>query len=124
MANSSGWLGGDSRITTILSRGVGVAWALVMASVLIVAARDRHPEFASRHGCGTDPLDFLRPGEVLDSINLRFIVHAHCSNARYLSDERIALPYFGGNVDVETRRLDIGGETYYEIVSVGGVAMP
>ena len=78
--------------------------------MLIVAAY-RHVGFASRHECGTDPLEFLRPGEVLDTTSLRFIVHAHCSNVRYLSDERIALPYFGGNVGVETKRLDIGGET-------------
>ena len=103
----------------LVSQAVAASAAVLLASTLIAAAFDRHPARASRHECGTDPQDFLREGEVLEGGSLRFIVHAHCANVRYLSDERIALPYLGGHVDVEARKLHIGGETYYEILSVG-----
>jgi hypothetical protein len=124
MPNVSRWPGWNSSLPELLSRAVGVAWGLAMALLLIVAARDHHPEFTSRLECGTDPQDFLRAGELLDRISLRLIVDAHCSNARYLSDQWIALHYGGGEVDVEIRKLSIGGETYYSIVSVGGDAAP
>jgi hypothetical protein len=107
-----------------LPRAVGVTWALVMAWVLFVAARDQHPVFTSRHECGSDPADILRSGELLEESTLRFIITAHCANALYLPDERIALRYGGGTVDVETRRFSIGGATHYKIVSVGNEATP
>jgi hypothetical protein len=113
------WL---ERLQDILPRAVGVTWALCMAWVLFVAARDHHPVFTSRFECGTDPLDILRPGELLDRSTMRFVVDAHCTNARYLSDELIELRYGGGRVDVETRKFNVAGTTHYAIVSVGGVA--
>ena len=119
MPNLSRWPVWNSSLPELLSRAVGVTWGLVMALLLIVAARDRHPEFTSRLECGTDPQDFLRAGELLDRVSLRIIVDAHCSNARYLSDEGIALRYGGEQVDIGMRKLTIGGETYYSIVSVG-----
>lgn len=119
MPNLSRWPVWNSSLPELLSRAVGVTWGLVMALLLIVAARDRHPEFTSRLECGTDPQDFLRAGELLDRVSLRIIVDAHCTNPRYLSDERIALRYGGERVEIEMRKLTVGGETYYSIVSVG-----
>lgn len=124
MVNSSGWLRRNGNFPELCARAVGLLWALAMAWLFVVAARDHHPVFTSRFECGTDPRDILRPGEVLDKSTLRFIVDAHCSNARYLPDDWIALRYVGGEVDVETKRLTIGGQTYYEIVSVGGESEP
>ena len=66
----------------------------------------------------------LRSGEMLEESTLRFIITAHCANALYLPDERIALRYGGGTVDVETRRFSIGGATHYQIVSVGNEGTP
>ena len=124
MANLSKRLRWDVTLPEALWRAVGVTWALVMVWVFIVAARDHHPVFTSRHECGTDPRDFLRAGESLEKDTLRFIVDSHCANARYLSDGWIELRYDGGEVDVETRKLNIAGAAYYKIVSVGGVAAP
>jgi hypothetical protein len=108
-----------------ISRGVAVALALVWGYALI-AARDRPPpnQVSSRFECGTDPADFLRAGELLEPTSLRFIVHSHCTNVRYLTDERIELRYGGIPIAVETTRLDIGGTTYYKIVSVDGITAP
>ena len=119
MANLSKWLRWNASLSVFQSRAAGVIGALAMAWVLVVASRDRHVEVTSHLECGTDPREILRPGELLDHITLRFIVDSHCSNARYLSDERIALRYIGGDVDVETKKITIGGETYYKIVAVG-----
>ena len=124
MASLSGRPRWNTNLADLLSRAVGVTWMLVMAALFIVAVRDHHPEFTSRLECGTDPQDFLRAGEMLDRVSLRIIVDAHCSNARYLSDERIALRYVGEEVDVEMSKLSIGGETYYKIVSVGDGSTP
>ena len=108
-----------------VSRIVAVAAALVWGWALIAAAtRDRPNEFTSRFECGTDPADFLRIGELLEWSNLRFIVHSHCANVRYLTDERMELRYGGIPVAVETMRLSIGGTTYYKIVSVDGIGAP
>jgi len=103
---------------------VGVTWALVMAWVLFVAARDHHPVLTSQYECGTDPRDFLHAGELLEEESLRFIVNSHCANARYLSDGWIELRYNRGAVDVETRPLSIAGTTYYKVVGVGGLSEP
>jgi hypothetical protein len=105
----------------LLRRAMGVSFAVVVASLALVGQRDHHRVFSSRFECGTDPLDILRIGEILDKSSLRFIIDAHCTNARYLSDERIELRYGGEKVDVETRKLSIGGNPdYYKIVLVGG----
>jgi len=105
----------------LLRRVIGVSFALAMVWLLFVGDREHHRVFSSRFECGTHPLDILRIGEILDRSSLRFIIDAHCTNARYLSDERIELRYAGGRVDVETRKLSIGGDPdYYKIVSVGG----
>lgn len=111
-------------VTDYFPKVVGVTWALVMAWVFVVAARDHHPVFTSRHECGSDPADILRSGEMLEESTLRFIITAHCANALYLPDERIALRYGGGTVDVETRRFSVGGTTHYKIVSVGSEDTP
>jgi len=103
---------------------MGVAWAFVMALLLVMGARDHQREFSNRLECGSDPREILRAGEMLDPFTLRFIVDAHCSNPRYLSDERIALRYIGGDVEIEMKRLSIGGEPYYQILSVGDETMP
>ena len=113
-----------SPLCEALRQAVGVTWALVMAWVLFVAARDHHPVFTSRNECGTDPRDFLRAGELLDERSLGFIVNSHCTNARFLSDGWIELRYNGGAVDVETRQLRIAGTTYYKVVWVGGETEP
>jgi len=107
-----------------LSRAVGVAWGLAMAWLLVTGVRDHHPEFTTRLECGTDPRSILHAGEVLDTLTLKVVVDAHCSNARYVSDQRIALRYVGAEVDVEMTKLSIGGETYYRIDSVGGEDTP
>ena len=121
MADLRRWLDRAANLSRALPRALSVTWAIVMAWVFVAAVRDHHPEFASRNECATHPQDFLRDGELLDSVSLRFLVRAHCANPRYLSDERIALHYTGGVVDVETRKLRIGGETYYRILSVSDV---
>jgi hypothetical protein len=41
-----------------------------------------------------------------------------------LPDGWIELSYGGGRVDVELRRVNLAGATYYQIVSIGGVATP
>jgi phytoene/squalene synthetase len=107
-------------LADVLARALGVGWALVMVWVLVVGDRERNRVFSSRFECGTDPEDILRTGETLDEGTLRIIIDAHCANARYLSDERIELRYGGAPYAVETRKLVIAGDIYYEIVSVGG----
>lgn len=124
MANLRKSLSRKTTLSAALSRVMGVTWAVLMAWVFIVAARDHHPVFTSRHECGTDPADIVSAGEMLDESTLRFIIAAHCENALYLPDERIALRYGGGEIDVETRKLSIGGATYYKILSVGGETTP
>lgn len=124
MKNLSKLLPWDVTLPEALWRVVGVTWAFVMAWVFFIAASDNHPVFTSRYECGTDPQDFLHAGESLEKDSLRFIVDSHCANARYLSDGWIELRYGGGEVDVETKRLDIDGATYGKIVSVEGVAAP
>ena len=118
MANGTGWLGQHTHLPNVLPQTVGVAWALVMVWVLVVAARDHHPVFSSHLECGTDPQEILGTGDVLEQSTLRFIVDAHCANARYVSDERIELRYGGATIDVAMRKLDIGGTTYFAIDSV------
>ena len=124
MANSIGWRRWNTTLSVFLSRALGATWALWMAWVFFVAAGNQHPVFTSRHECGTDPAEILRPGELLEESTLRFIVAAHCANARYLADERIALRYGGAPIEVETRRLSVAGAPHYVIVSVGGEAAP
>ena len=116
--------GRDSALCVALRRALGVTWALVMAWVFFVAARDQHPVFTSHNECGTDPRDFLRAGELLEEDSLRFIVDSHCANAKYLSDGWIELRYNRGAVDVKTRPLSIAGTTYYKVLWVGGVTEP
>jgi len=124
MANVRVWLRQHNRLSNVLPEAIGVAWALAMVWVLFVAARDHHAVSTSRLECGTDPQEILGAGDVLEQSTLRFIVDAHCANARYVSDERIELRYGGNPVEVELRKLDIGGATYYAIDSVGGATAP
>jgi hypothetical protein len=111
-------------LSHLFARAAGVSWAVVMAWVVTVASVDRHPEFTSRLGCGTDPQDILHPGELLDGGSLRFLVGAHCSNPRYFANGHITLRYGGADFDVETTPLIIGGQTYLKVLSVGGRTEP
>ena len=122
MSNRGLWLEGGTTFPNAFSRALGIA--LTIAWVLLIAARNPQPLFTSRFECGTDPWDFLRIGEMLDPASLQFIVEAHCANARYLPDGWIELSYGGGRVDVEVRPVSIGGTTYFQVLSIGGVATP
>jgi hypothetical protein len=124
MANARGWLRQHTRLPDVLPEAAGVAWALVMVWVLFVGARDHHKVFTSHLECGSDPQEILSTRDILDKSTLRFIVDAHCANARYVSDERIELRYGGTPVEVGMRKLEVGGETYYAIDSVGGATGP
>lgn len=123
MANARTLLRWRASLPDVVAKTVGTAWALVLASVLVIAFRGQHPVFASRFECGTDPRDILRAGELLDPRSLWLIVEAHCANARYLPG-RIELLYGGLPVDVRTRSLDVAGTTYFAIVSVGEIPSP
>ena len=118
MAHATAGLRQWFRLPHVLPEAAGVAWALAMAWVLVVAARDHHTVFTSHLECGTDPQEILGTRDVLDKGTLRFIVDAHCANARYVSDDRIELRYGGTPFDVELRKLDIGGTTYYAVDAV------
>jgi hypothetical protein len=102
--------------STVLAWAMGITTVLLVA--LVLARRDLHPPFTSRFECGSDPQDILRVGEKVEAGSLRFIVAAHCADARYTPDGRFELRYDGSPFDVQTRRVDIAGTTYYEIVSV------
>lgn len=122
MSNRGLWLEGGTTFPDRRSRALAVC--LAVAWVLLIAARNSQPLFASRFECGTDPWDFLHLGEVVELNSLAYIVEAHCSNAKYTPDGWIELRYGGARFDVELRRLDIAGATYFQIVSIGGVAAP
>jgi hypothetical protein len=117
-------LGRGSPLCGSLGQAAGVIWALVMALVFYIAARDHHPVFTSQNECGTDPRDFLRAGELLEQDALRFIVDAHCANARYLPDGWIELRYNRIAVDVKSQQVSIAGAPYYKLVWVGGEEEP
>jgi len=123
MADARAWLRQKHRLPDVLPEAVGVAWALVMAWLLFIGARDHHPVFSSRFECGSNPQEILGSRDILEKSTLQFIVDAHCTNARYVSDERIELRYGGMPFEVEMRKLDIGGATYYAIDSVGGAPL-
>ena len=122
MSNRGLWLEGGTTFPDNTSRALAVG--LAIAWVLLIAARNPQPLFTSRFECGSDPWDFLRIGEMVEPSSLVFIVEAHCTNAKYLPDGWIELRYGGGRVDVELRRVDLAGTTYFQIVSIGGVATP
>ena len=122
MSNRGLWLEGGTTFPGNVSRAL--AACLALAWVLLIAVPNWQPVPASRSGCGSDPWDFLRLGEMMEPGSLGFIVEAHCFDARYMPDGWIELRYGGGRVDVELRRVDIAGTTYFQIVSIGGVATP
>ena len=124
MADVRAWLRQCPHLRDILPEAAGVTWGLVMVWLLVVAARDHHTVFTSHLECGTDPQDILGTRDVLDKGTLRFIVDAHCANARYVSDERIELRYGGTPFEVELRKLDIGGTTYYAVDAVEARTRP
>ena len=72
----------------------------------------------------TAPRDFLRIAESVESTSFAITDEAHGTNAKYLPDGWSELIHGGGRLDVEVRRLDIAGTTYFQIVSIGGVASP
>lgn len=122
MSNRGLWLEGGTTFPDRGSRALAVC--LAVAWMLLIAVRNVQPAVASRPGCGADPWDFLRLGEVIEASSLAFLVEAHCRNAKYAPGGWIELSYGGGRVDVEVRRIDIGGTTYFEVVAIGGVASP
>jgi len=122
VSNRGLWLEGGTTFPDNVSRALAVCLAIAWA--LLIAARNSEPLFTSRFECGSDPRDFLRIGEMVEPSSLRFIVDAHCTNAKYLPDGWIELSYGGGRVDVELRRVNVAGATYYQIVSIGGVDTP
>ncbi|HEX6703793.1 MAG TPA: hypothetical protein VF169_03460 [Albitalea sp.] len=122
MSNRGLWLEGGTTFPDRTSRAL--AACLAVAWALLIAARNLEPVSTSQPGCGSDPSDFLRIGEMVEKSSLAFIVEAHCTNAKYSPDGWIELRYGGGRVDVELRRLDIAGATYFQIVSIGGVTSP
>jgi hypothetical protein len=122
MIHTPRWPERPTTASTVLAWVLGIGVALL--AVLIVARRDPHPPFTSRFECGSDPHDIVHVGERVEAATLRIVIDAHCANARYAADGRIELRYGGARFAVETRKLDIAGVTYYEIVSVGGVNGP
>ena len=116
------WQEGGTTFPDRTSRALAVC--LAVAWWLMIAARNWPPAFTGQFGCGTDPWDFLRIGEIVDSTSLAFIVEAHCTNAKYMPDGWIELIHGGGRLAVEVRRLDSAGTTYVQLVSFGGVAAP
>jgi hypothetical protein len=121
MSNRGLWLEGGTTFPNNFRRALGVC--LTIGWVLLIVAKNPHPPFGSRFECGSDPWDILHIGEILEPSSLQFIVDAHCSNARYVPGW-IELRYGGARIDVEVRPVPIAGTTYYQIVSIGGVATP
>ena len=123
MSNRGLWTEGGTTFPDRTSRALAVG--LAIGWFLLIAARNAQPApFTSRYECGSDPWDFLRIGELVELRSLAFIVEAHCTNAKYSPDGWIELSYGGGRIDVELQRIDIGGTTYFKIVSIGGVSAP
>lgn len=119
MSNRGRWLQGGITLADCAWRALSAC--LFVAWVLMIAARALQSPPSVRPGCGTDPWDFLRVGEILESSSLAFLVKAHCKGAKYSPHGWIELSHGGGRVDVEVRRIDIGGETYLQVVAIGGV---
>jgi hypothetical protein len=115
------WLEGGTTFPDTFTRVLGVI--LTIAWVLLIAAKNPQPAFKSRFECSSAPWEFLRIGEILEPSSLVFIVNAHCSNAKYVPGW-IELRYGGARFDVELRPVPLGGTTYYQIRSIGGVATP
>ena len=122
MSNGSLWLEEDTTFSVKVSRAIEVS--LIVGGMLLIAAHQPHPPFTSRSECGTDPWDFLHIGEIMEGSSLAFVVEAHCSNARYQPDGWVELRYGGARIDVQFRPVRIGESTYYQVLSIGGVAMP
>ena len=122
MSNRALWPKGGAALLDRAARALGAG--LVIAWFLVIVSYNPRTLFTSRFECGSDPWDFLRIGETLDPRSLGFIVEAHCANAKYSPDGWVELSYGGGRVDVQLRRVDMGGATYFKIVSIGGVATP
>jgi hypothetical protein len=120
MSNRGLWLEGGTTFPDRGSRALAVCLAIGWA--LLIASRNVPSPVSSRPGCGADPWDFLRVGEIVELSSLAFIVEAHCRHAKYSRDGWIELNHGGGRVDVKVRRIDIGGATYFQVVSIGGVA--
>jgi hypothetical protein len=119
MSNRGLWLEGGTTFPDRRARAAAVLLALAWA--LLIAARNLEQVVPSRAGCSTDPADFLVVGEFIELNALAMLVQAHCPDARYTRDGWIELQHGGGRVDVALRRVDIGSETYFEVVSIGGV---
>ncbi len=115
------WLEGGTTFPDNFTRAIGIC--LAIGWVLLIAARNPQPPFASRFECGSDPWEFLHVGEILEPRALQFLVDAHCANAKYVPGW-IELRYGGGRMDVEVSPVRIADTTYYRIVSIGGVATP
>ena len=115
----------QERGAAILGRAPQVLGAcVIVAWVLLLLARALHPPVVSLLGCRSDPWDFLPTGQLLEARSLAFLVEAHCADAKYVPGGWIELTYGGGRLDVELRRVDIADDTYFRIVSIGGIAAP
>ena len=121
MANRGLWLEGGTTFPDNFTRALGVA--LTIAWVLVIVAKNPQPHFSSRFECGSDPWEFLRIGEMLEPSSLQFLIEAHCSNPRY-APGWIELRYGGARIDVEVQPVRAGGQTYFRVLSIGGVATP
>ena len=120
MPNLGLWPQRRISLSDLIAHAFGACF--VLAWILMIGSYEPRPLFSSRFECGSDPWDFLRVGEILDPRSLGFIVESHCANAKYSPDGWIELRYGGGRVDIEVRRFDVGGSTYFQIVSIGGFA--
>jgi len=122
MSHRGLWQEGGTTFPDRRSRAMAVCVAA--AWVLLIAARNTQPVDAAPFECGSDPWDFLPVGETVASRDLVVIVEAHCANAKYLPGGWIELRYGGAPVDVKLRQQVIGGTSYFQIASIGGVAAP
>ena len=107
-------------VARALRRTVRVTWPLALALLLVADEHGHDGILSSRLECGTNPLEILRIGEIVDPSTLHFVVDAHCTTALYRSDGSIGLRFRGAPVIIETRKLVAGGSPYYEIISIGG----
>ena len=57
--------------------------SLAIGWALLILARNPQVPFTSRFQCGSDPRDFLRIGDMMEPSSPRFVVDAHCADARY-----------------------------------------
>ena len=122
MSESALWV--ESGVAVPGRTSQAIAACLVIACAFLVASRVSQPLNKSPFECSSDPWDFLPVGEMVDPSSLAFLVEAHCANVKYVPGGWIELRHGGARVDVQLRRIEIGGKPYFRIVSIGGIAAP